>query len=204
MKRVVSTEIINKVILPKRVIQNPEPRIYKNGDCGACVLAGLFNMEVKEVYEKRQDKQITPFSRDCLKWFLYDRQAFGSLDRFIMDVPHWNYPDSLIPFGNLGWLTARSWFNYVRMGIDAGYYGIAFVRFDKKGTTYPITTDHIVLICGVRDRYVPHKTMEGASTINQEILVSCSAKKTEDEEWVKASEFLRERGGYNIILVRPL
>lgn len=203
LTRVVCREIENKVVLPKRAVPNPSPRLFKDGDCGACVLAGLFDMKVDHVYASRRDGKVSPFSYQCMRDFLFDRQSLSKIDRFILEIPHWDYPQSLMPFGNVSWLNSTAWFNYVRMGIDAGYYGIAFVRYDKKGTTHPIISDHIVLVCGVRDRCVTIPELKGASVINHEILISCSAKNTDNEEWVVASDFLRDRGGYNIILVRP-
>jgi hypothetical protein len=39
------------VILPRRVKPQPVPGIVEGGDCGACVLGGLFDLSVEEVYE---------------------------------------------------------------------------------------------------------------------------------------------------------
>jgi hypothetical protein len=36
-----------------------------------------------------------------------------------------------------------------------------------------------------------------------EVLVSCSSTKTPAEEWVEADVFLKERGGFNVLLARP-
>lgn len=43
---------LNKLILPLRVVPQPIPAIYVEGDCGACVLAGLLGIGIQEVYKR--------------------------------------------------------------------------------------------------------------------------------------------------------
>jgi len=108
-------------------------------------------------------------------------------------------------FGPSGYLCVSEWFGYMQMAMEAGHYGIASVVYDKTGAAgkIPPETDHVVLLCGIRERLEPHPTVEGAGVYVREILVSCSAKSSPDEEWVEVREFLTERGGYNVILVKP-
>jgi hypothetical protein len=127
----------------------------------------------------------------------------GLLDRLVSDIPTWSVWDPQKTWGLASWGMFPEWFRYVRMGLDAGYYGLASVRFDQKGPGGE--TDHIVLICGAREKSIPIE--EGGKTlgyrIDQEILVSCSSTSSPPEEWIETKKFLLERGGFNIILVRP-
>ena len=62
-----------------------------------------------------------------------------------------------------------------------------------------------MLLCGARS-WVEWTDFEGGSRGKpvQQVLVSCSARSTPDEEWVDAREFLRERGGFSTIYARPI
>lgn len=128
----------------------------------------------------------------------------GRIEVLIEDTPMW--PRSIYAghatFGFPGHLMGMEWFAYVRMALEAGYYAAAWVDHTRSG---PLGdgSDHVVLICGARERVERHPTVEGASTIHQEVLVSCSSRTTPDEEWVKRVDMLRDRGGFNVVLVRP-
>ncbi len=103
-------------------------------------------------------------------------------------------------YGTPSWEVPHEWFGYVTMAIDAGYYGLCSVSYDKKGPL--VETDHIVLICGVREVGVPHPTLK-STRIDPQLLVSCSSKHPEGK-WEGVEEFLTTRGGYNILLARPI
>jgi hypothetical protein len=83
------------------------------------------------------------------------------------------------------------------MAIDAGYYGLTTVNFAKAGQA----PDHFVLLAGVR-KWLEERE-DGSGTYHPEVLVSCSARSTPALEWVSASEFLKQRGGFNLLLARP-
>ena len=194
-------QITGEVILQKRVIPQPDTRIYKDGDCGACVMAGLFAIEVQEVYKEFNDGKINAFSWHGMHGILGKAYWNGYLDRFVDDIPYWPVSDSLRTWGQPSYMFNLSWFNYVRMAIDGGYYGIAGVDLDKKGPYSGL--DHWIMICGVRVVERPLKHVKGSS-LDQEVLISCSSKITPAEEWVEVRNFLTKRGGYNVLLVRPV
>jgi hypothetical protein len=134
---------------------------------------------------------------------LWTAKRDGLVDRFIADVPMWpqNAHPPFSEWGLHGGLQNLEWHAYVRMAIEAGYYGLAMVDIDKRGP-FGGGTNHWVLICGARERWVPFADGGGAHGHN-EVLVSCSSRRTPDEEWVDAGDFLKERGGFNVILARP-
>jgi len=187
--------------LPRRAVPQPKPAINQGGDCGGCVLAGLLDLSVKDVYEMFRAGGHKSFSRyemvEAVESALWTHEL---LDRVITDIPHWiALPNSQI-WGHPGWAQNLAWFNYIRMAIDAGYYGIASITYNKQGP--PTESDHVVLICGARERREQHPTVASAKNIIQEILVSCSAAHP-DGKWVNHIEFLEKWGGFNAILVRP-
>jgi len=191
-----------EVTVPRRVIPQPHPKVYEHGDCGACVLGGLFGInDIKEVYSRFQrNGAIEPWCRITMADAFHSAQNRNIIDRFVDDMPTWAGWDVRNVWGNPSWYQCREWFNYIRMAIDAGYYGVASVNMDGNG---PLElTDHVVLLCGVRERVDPHPTMTEAGVVIQEILVSCSAKHPEGK-WYEVEGFLKHRGGFNCYLARP-
>jgi hypothetical protein len=140
---------------------------------------------------------------------LYTAESRGIVDRVIADVPVWPWRIHE-PFAEWGFhagFMSLAWFRYVNMAIDAGYYALALVDIDKKGP-FGGGTDHWVMICGARVRHVPLEPDKPDDPVNyridDEILVSCSSTRTPDEEWVDPGKFLTQRGGFNLLLVRPV
>lgn len=197
--------MIGEVILPRRVVPQPIPELHTGGDCGACVLAGLLGLPIADVYSRygrqREDSTANAFSWPEMNKALWKAAADGFLDRHIEDVPVWigNAKDCFMNWGFPSWQQNLAWFNYVRMAVDAGYYGIASISHGRRG---PIDGygDHWVLIVGARRR---EEEREHGRAIEHELLVSCSSTTTPDEEWVIERDFLRERGGFNLLLARP-
>lgn len=190
---------ISEVILPRRALPQPSPKIVEGGDCGPCCLAGMANKTIQEVYDLQEDGP-EAFSWPKAVRTLHEAKRQGWLDRFIDDIPIWTQWKSKMQFGMPSWDSNLEWFGYVTMAIDAGYYGFCSVNYDGKGPL--VDSDHVVLICGVRELTVPHKTVKGAACIVPELLVSCSATCPEGR-WEEHREFLTKRGGYNILLARP-
>ncbi len=183
-----------ETVLPRRAVPQPHPHVVKNGDCGACVLGGALGLPVEEVYDRLKS------GRECINRGEMARMLRvacheGIADRMIEAPAEWpSYQHFGQPFGRLAYLQSLDWFNYVRMAIDAGYYGLAEVNLSY---SVPHETDHWVLICGARtEGGVVGKKLTG------EVLVSCSARNPSGE-WVEAREFLKERGGFNLLFVRP-
>lgn len=193
----------DKVVLERRTRRQPQPHVREGGDCAACMLAGLMEMDIDEVYEHVLVGE-TGTSRVEMQKVLEMADLSGQL-RVITDIPQWSVPSYYMAFGPSGYVSHPEWFRYVRMALEAGYYGICSVCFDQRGSggQIPPETDHVVLVCGARTVEVPHPTLK-ASRLDNEILVSCSAKSSPDDEWVEVREFLLKRGGYNVILAKPM
>lgn len=157
------------------------------------MLGGLLGMTPAEVYihfEFDPTKQDISFDR--MRQALYDARKF---DRKVTHFPEWPQSVEMMrTYGNPSWNQAMAWYEYVRMGLDAGYYGIAQVDHSKKGRA----PDHWVLIVGAHEIYP-----EEAGAIREQVFVSCSSRSTPDEEWVDIRDFLRDRGGFNLYLARP-
>jgi hypothetical protein len=204
--------IRGEVVLPKRVIQQPVPNVQPGGDCGACVIAGLTGLAVPEVYERFECwkryfgetmEQALARREPTLGWhemvsLLHQGLAHdaGFFDRTITDVAFWPCEiEMIMQYGRPSVNMALEWFAYLRMGLDAGYYAIANVDHGKKGGP----ADHWILIAGAREVWP-----EESGVIHQQLLVSCSSRSTPDEEWVNAHDFLKERGGFNLLFARPI
>lgn len=175
-----------EIILPMRALKQPCPEIHKGGDCGACCLGGALGFSVERVYADFDSDGITQIGEmaRCLRCSPADR---------IIDTPcEWPWTRH---FGDFGWpakFESIPWFNYVRMAIDAGYYGLCMVDFKKQGGP---EANHWVLLCGARtEGCVIGKTITG------EVLASCSVT---GETWYEAAWFLEKMGGYRVLFVRP-
>lgn len=186
------------VVLPRRVIPQPTPNLYPIGDCGACVLGGLFGLTVPEVYARFRGK-VESFSWWEMHKALYQADSEGLADRIVTATPDW--PQTTHPatraWGTPSTMVNLEWFSYIRMAIDAGYYALANVDSTRSGIGGS-GPNHWVLLCGTRV-----VRPEECGVIRQEVLVSCSSRSTPDEEWVWGLEFLRDRGGFNVLLARP-
>jgi hypothetical protein len=187
--------IAGEIVLPREAKPQPHPEIHKGGDCGACALGGALGMEVAEVYRRFDSEGLTHAGEmaRCIRC----ASSYELADRIIQDSAEW--PDALPwckSFGRPAVLEYLAWFNYVRMAIDAGYYGLAQVNYDGSKIIGEYETNHWVLIRGARtDGAVTGKVMTG------EVLVSCSAGRLNG--WHEAREFLKHRGGYDLLFVRP-
>lgn len=201
-----------EVVLSRRVHPQPQPHIVRGGDCGACVLGGVLEKPVEFIYDtlkgKRESIDFWEMSR-----MLRVAQSNDFADRIIDDPvefrPHMT-GGGFAPFGAPAYLSAHEWHKYVQMAIDAGYYGLAQVDYGRKGLEGQ-GTDHWVLICGARSgikwTYEKRESFPepvGCGTYIKDVLVSCSATPSSMQtEWVDARDFLKFRGGYNILFVRP-
>lgn len=199
-------DVQDEVVLPRRVVPQPTPGLYQFGDCGACVLAGLTNLSVAGVYATLCGGNVTSITRQQMQHILQARVCGGSgrmFDRVVENsplawpilAPEWQ------SFGMTSYHQSYDWFRYVRLGLEAGYYAIAAVDHDKKGIAESSGVDHWVLLCGARTHCT--RTTEHGAAWEDEVLVSCSSRATPDEEWVSAYKFLKWRGGFNVMLVRP-
>jgi hypothetical protein len=191
--------ISNIVTLPRRVIQQPMPPLHDEGDCGACVVAGLLGITVEAVYERKGET--TPFCWLTLHKLIGEAYWNDELDRLITKVPYWPYGDALRGFGDPSWHRNLEWFEYVRMGLDAGYYGL--MNLNMKGVGPFAMADHFVMVVGARDHEVPNPNCKGSSMVLKELCISDSSTRKPDLYWIDHLELLRNHGGYNVMLARP-
>jgi len=186
------------VTLPRRSLRQPQPNMNPGGDCAACALGGALGLTVPEVYARLREGKIQGATWFDARDALHRARAAGLADRIIVDVPIWPWAgyEPRAWFGLAASAQAMPWFAHLRMALDAGYYGIAEVSYRRAG---PLgLPDHQVLLCGVREVW-PEEGVGGV--IRHEVLVSCSAGAA--EEWVDVDDFLTQRGGFNVLLVRP-
>jgi len=204
-----------KIVLPRRVIQQPTPQINEGGDCGACVIGGLLydggdaTSQVAKIYVTYCKSKPDSISQPRMLAILHEVKARGLIEDFNHWVPMWQRPDSMSQFGSPGWTMALQWYDYIKIVIRAGYYGMAMVTSAGRGNHADL--DHWVLICGFRQREIPNPhtrnskdpKMRESTIITQEILISNSSTKAKNERWIEARDFLKRFGGFNAILVLP-
>lgn len=207
-----SKDRLYEVVLPRRVKPQPTPDINPGGDCGACVYGGLFDLPVERVYDEFKGERCSIHQGEMSR-MLRVAESHGLADRIIDRPAHFRPHDiggGLAVFGEPAWLSAGDWHRYVQAMVDAGYYGLAQVDFQRKGLDGH-GSDHWVLICGARSG-VKWTYEDRGGTLGvvgcghpiRDVLVSCSARSTGGkDEWVDATDFLKYRGGYNLLFARP-
>lgn len=193
------------IVLPRRVPKNPTPQVYAGGDCGPCCVSGITGIPVADVYGWNDESKDKPeaFSWWAMRGVLWKLVSHGKLVEVIDSVPMFaSNPASSLMWGYPGWTMNQGWFDWIKLAIGAGYYGVAQIDSQKRGPFSPdgfgVAGDHWVMIVGVR-RVVPDKP----GMIAQDVLVSNSSRSAPDEEWVPHHEFLSRWGGYNVMLVKP-
>ena len=201
---------LSEIILPRRVVPQPSPKVVEGGDCGACVIAGLLGVGIAEAYDLQDRDERPEGAKDKPRPFSWQGMAHAlacwgrepMTDGVLDAVPVWPWEvhEMQTHWGMVGWQQNMAWWNYVRMGLMGGFYGVTHVNMDGKGPSFE--HDHWVLICGARQRLEPHPTMKGCGTYLQEILVSCSARHPEGK-WYDSRTYLFTHGGFNAIMVRP-
>lgn len=207
-----SEDRISEIVLPRRVKLQPTPEIVGGGDCGACVYGGLFDLPLERVYDEiREERHSIDFWE--MGRMLRVAESKGLADRILdepVEIPQRLVGGGLDVFGKPAYLAAHAWHRYVQMAVDAGYYGLCQVDYDRKGLDGN-GSNHWVLICGARigvkwtyeDRGGTLGVV-GSGKYIMDVLVSCSARATGGrDEWVDAADFLKYRGGYNILFARP-
>ena len=193
------------IILSRRVLPQPKPAIVDGGDCGPCVFAGLLGLpSVADAYERysSRDPIHQSWHSNEMRGSIQTAMAEGLIDRIVDDVPLWVPPPIKMSFGAPAHEQSLAWFEYVRMGLDAGYYGLTVIDYDGKGEA----PDHWVMICGARTLSEKLTLRDGlnATRFHNEILVSNSAPSQPAEQWVDPFAWLRDHGGFAVILARPV
>ena len=192
------------IVLPRRTLPQPQPHVNQGGDCGACVFSGLTGLAVHEVYERfgrgnryGEHGTVSSLNEHEMRQALIDARSAGLLADYVIDHPHWQTIDEMAWFGSPATHQCQQWWNYVRLGLRAGFYGVACVDHARQGLR-GAGADHWVLVCGEREIH-PEET----GAIRQEVLVSNSSATAKPEEWVDLHDFLRDWGGFNLFLARP-
>lgn len=202
---------LRDVVLPRRAVPQPHPTVCPGGDCGACCIAGVLGISVAEAYDL-QDKDCrastakdvpVPFSWYSMIHALKCYETGYPLHDGVLDsAPLWPWEISgaQTTMGLTSWVQGSAWWNYVRMGLCGGFYGVCHMDIEGKG---PLSShNHWVVICGARIVRVPIESVPGAARLDSQILVSCSARYP-DGQWRDTFEFLEKYGGFNIVMVRP-
>jgi hypothetical protein len=86
--------------------------------------------------------------------------------------------------------------------LRSGFVAFSEINFAGSGPVVDgrwSTTDHFVLIDGIRRYWKPHDTVTGASSAEEDIHVVCSAR---GAYWINLREFLFKHGGAGWWLVR--
>lgn len=195
----------DEVVLSHRVHRQPSPALHPGGDCGACVLGGLLGLDPAETYTRYGEKHIP----DTITWWamrdaLYLAQSDQRLDRIVTQTPCWPWEctPGIMAFGPLSTMQSQAWWSYLRMALDAGYYGLTHVDHSRRGSHGP-GPNHWVMLCGMRVNEPEIPPGAVGVRIRQEVLVSCSASNPEGE-WVDLHDLLRERGAWEMYLARPV
>ena len=191
-----------ELILPRRSPKNPTPCISPGGDCGACVLSGLIGIPVKDIYRIiRENDNVSPFGLSDMHGAVWYLKSANKIQQMITDYPIWIEHFFRFPFGLQSQMMSLPWFNYIRMALEAGYYPICEVNM--KGKVLEVhETDHWVLICGIRTKLGKKRGV--GQCIDNEVLISDSARTMPDERWIEINDFLMNFGGFQNILIKPL
>lgn len=189
------------VLLPYRSVKPDQP-IYPGGDCGACCLSSILNIPHQSVYDLKGEVHPIRASEIidmCENFdFLYNDAPpkMSRSSRFIFRQVN--------SFGFPGYKNALNWWDNMRRFLSKGYVGMSQVAHNRDGH---ITgqTDHWVLIVGFKETWTPIYSNEGGkflgSSRNDIVVISCSATGGLYEE--EKEEFLKFRGGYNTIYIKP-
>jgi hypothetical protein len=145
-----------EVILPRRTVPQPRPFIVPQGDCGACVAGGLLDVPVIDVYDGLAKQGRACLQRENMIDLLWRCEKEGALDRVVVDVPSWPVGERWQTFGAGARRQWQAWARYVRLALDAGYYGLAEVDMTGGGIEGD-GPNHWVLVCGWRN--TPNNTV---------------------------------------------
>lgn len=199
---------MKEIIRPQRSLPQPNPGVRKGGDCWACVIGGMTGLSVAEVYTDLNEGNHNA-SLSCIPSVLYAAMDKDLVQWFYDETPYWP-SEHHREFGDPAIIQRLGWISWVHMALGAGYVGYASVSHNgldltkeyKDSTAGYIggRTNHAVMICGIRKRLEPHKTMKGCNRILHDILVSCSASHP-DGKWIEVDDFLINYGGFNPIWV---
>ena len=211
-------EIISRMILPRRVPKNPQPFICKDGDCGACVLAGVFKKQPQWAYDNhvtgqyhngKEVEKISCFNLRSMERTLDKLQREGYIEHHIPDkifVESRFIIDEWRAFGNLSHMHSSGYYALYRALITGGYYKICTVSNNGKGLEggqLSHTTDHWILVNGYREYWEPVPKVKGSKAKKTEIHLSNSSLNSPHAQWISMNDFLKFWGGTMGFWVKP-
>ena len=220
------SDLLSEIILPLRVNPQALPALWKGGDCGACVLGGIFNLPTQAVYEQIQRAvyedyyeqewtEARSFTPQCMEKALRVAEKQGLATDIRTQPQHFVRERDYVSrcFGEYPEHHAKQWHEAVTVHLEAGYYAIVMVNMmgesyyshKDDGTILVNAGDHWQIIVGARTRRVERILDSGTRTWStvREVLTSCSSTRTPDEEWTEAADFIRRKGGFHPYFVRP-
>lgn len=206
-------------ILPRNVPRNPEPHICEGGDCGACVLAGLFDKSLQWAYEQHESgiyhngeaiPKISSFSLSSMRNTLEGLDLIYHMTDAYIEVSSTYHFQDWYSFGKQNHFNPPEWFDVFRVFLEAGYYRICTVSNNGKGMDENNQlrrhmADHWIMINGIRAYWkdVSTEYSVGGRRLETEIHLSNSAKTSPHSQWVGMKEFLMTWGGMNGFWVKP-
>lgn len=186
-----------EVVLDRRCILQPKPAFHVSGDSGACVLASILGSDPQDIYDQFIGS-VRPLSRDDVIYVLQKADTDNLIDRLVTATPHWALPEFRLSYGYTSWQLSDEWFDYVRMALDAGYYGLAELNDRHRGPRNGGSS--WAMFVGIREtRKPPSRRGARFEQVKREVLVSTP----KFDKWIDVSPLLKYQGGYNVILVRP-
>lgn len=188
------------VLLPYRSVKPSQP-IYSGGDCGACCLSAILDIPHKNVYDlkgKVEPIHASEIIEMCDKLGLLFNDAPPRMSRHSRFIFRQVYS-----FGYPAYENSINWWDKMKKFLSKGYVGMSQVAHKRDGH---ITgqTDHWVLIVGFKETWTSINDRDGkfiGRGRNDVLVISCSATGDLYEE--EKNDFLKFRGGYNTIYIKP-
>lgn len=208
-------ETENIIYLDKKVPRNYDSSLNKQGDCGACVLAGLLSITVEQAYELHESgsyyggepiPKISALSRSSMLRTLEKLESNKQIQHLVQHTPIFPfsvYKEQGSPFGLSAGLQFDAWTDYIRILLTAGYYGVAQVYnngHNQNTLNEYGMTNHWVLIKGWRMQW--RYDEKGSGSGQQEICISNSARNAQHEQWIYVGDFLKNWGGFDAYWVK--
>jgi hypothetical protein len=210
----------------------PQPVPHRNpgGDCFACALKATMDHiygekaptfdQVWESFLVEQEYNGQKSTHLSNTWYGY-RGAFYKLTDYVgnmeiqTDFAARHGPEFGYRVGDsMAWRAAvdeGQWSKRLDAWLRAGWYAFCSIRLDPNTTgewiitdegPQRVSTDHFVVLDGVRWGWRKHPSVEGARSLESQVHVVCSAKGGR-AYWIEVDQFIREHGAGAWWLIRP-
>lgn len=210
------------------VVPQPVPHRNPGGDCFACATTAAMRHffgerapsfdQVWECYQKENIRSDTGEKWLSLTnhWEGY-RHAFINLERYVGGLEH--FVDFVEPKferhrASCDWgihVDGYDWARRLDAWLRSGHLAFASIHYAGNPTgewlqtpegPRRVSTDHVVVLDGVRCGWKRHATVAGAKTFVYQVHVVCSARGGR-EYWIDVDTFMREHGAGAWWLIRP-